>query len=59
MAQAWPPGDAWLCTQFLGFLDEGLGGDEHLPGDANHFGSILMILGFWVDFDRGKASVKC
>jgi len=23
---SWPPGDAWLCTKYLGFLDEGPGG---------------------------------
>jgi len=61
-----PPGGTGLAarrriayTQFLGFLDEGPGNDEHSPGDANHFVSIFMILGFWVDSDRGKASVNC
>ena len=51
------PGDISLRTQFLGF-NELPGGDEHPPGGANQFGSILAFYGFWVNFDRrGKLTV--
>jgi len=33
------------------------GGDEFPPGDINHFGLILTILGLWGDFDHGKTRV--
>jgi len=35
-------------------MDDPPGDDEHLSGDASIFGSVLMFLGFWVDFDRWK-----
>jgi len=36
------------------FLYDPFGDDEHPPGDTSKVGSILIFLGFWVDFDRGK-----
>jgi len=38
-------------------FDEPSGGDEHPPGDASQFGSILVFWGFWVDSIRGKKIV--
>jgi len=39
-------------TQFLGFLNELSGGDEHPPGDASRIDSILMFCAFSDDSDR-------
>jgi len=38
-------------------FDEPSGGDEHLPGDASQFGSILVFWGFWIDSIRGEKIV--
>jgi len=42
-----------------GFLDDPPSSEEHPLGDANTFGSTLMFLGFWVDFDWGKRELIC
>ena len=56
-----PPGDESLyrqatqtCNQFLGFVDELSGGDEHPLGDTSRIYLVLMFCVFWGDSNRGK-----
>jgi len=58
-ARAYPPGDAWLITQFMVFLDEWSDGDEHPPGDTSNMAQFCCFVGSGWILNANKGSLNC